>query len=194
MNVPKSILCALALGLSSAPGLFGQLLVFDYNDRGTWIGDGVTSKQVTVGKWIYCLCSNTFVKIELYPATKRFYVYEDSNTFFVVNAPKGKSHTILGWAKAEDPEENSFFSYSMLIGADKVSSIGGGHGNYSFPTSMTGPVFFTYLDPKEVLQGTQTLKFNSKETLFYNNNGIEHDDAAANQISKYQAAGNVWVD
>lgn len=194
MYFSKSIIYALALGLSSASGLFGQLLVFDYNDRATWIGDGVTSKQVTVGKWIYCLCSNTFVKIELYPATKSFYVYEDANTFFVVNAPKNNSHTILGWAEAEDPEENSFFSYSMLMGSDKVSPIGGGYGYYSFPTSMVGPIFYTYLDPKKVRQGTQTLKFNPKETLFYNNNGIEHDDAAANQISKYQAAGNVWVD
>jgi hypothetical protein len=37
------------------------------------------------------------------------------------------------------------------------------------------------------------LKFNSKESRFYNNSGIELENAADNQIAKYRAAGNVWV-
>jgi hypothetical protein len=196
MNPSKSILCVLFICLSSASGLFGQLLVFDYSERSTWIGDGVTFKQNVVGKWIVCLCSNRFIRIEVYPARKTFYVYDDIETFFTVNGANGKSHTILGYASGENLEANTFINFHMLMGADKVSPIGGGYGNYVFPTSMTGPLFFTYPDPpnrNEVSQGTHSLKFNSKETRFYNNSGIELENAADNQIAKYRAAGNVLV-
>ena len=194
MKTHKTLLCAVVLGLFSAPGLLGQLLVFDYNEKSTWIGAGKTSKQVIVGKWIVCLCSNRFIRVELFPATKKFYLYDDIETVFGVQGPKRKSHTILGFASGENPEANNFIDFSMLMGTDKVSPIGGGYSNYSFPTTMKGPVFYTYPDPvvgNEVSLGMQSLKFNSKETLFYNNSRLELDAAAAKQIAKYQAAGNV---
>jgi hypothetical protein len=194
MKTPKTLFCALVLGFLSAPGLLGQILVFDLNEKATLFGEGKTSKQGVLGKWIVCLCSDRFYRIEIFPATKSYITSDQIESIFSVTGPKRKSQWVLFDSFMG---ENAFFSWS-LSGTEKVSSIGGRYGLFSFPSSMKGQIFSVFLAEtilnNTVRQGTINLKLNMKETQAYNNRNLLLEDAVAIQIGKYRSMGFISAD